>query len=185
MSNATQSPTTTSQNDSGPRIYVACLSSYNAGILHGTWIDATQEPDAIHAEIKAMLKRSKVQPAEEFAIHDYEGFFNIHIGEYQSIESVAEHAQFAVTHGELGAKVIEALGSIGDAESALNDNYQGAFDSLTDWAEDFLAETGELSKLPDNLKRYFDYESYARDVEMSGDILTLEVGGQHHIFWTR
>ena len=28
-----------------PKIYVACLASYNAGILHGRWIDADQDAD--------------------------------------------------------------------------------------------------------------------------------------------
>ena len=35
-----------SQNDS-PKIYVACLASYNAGQLHGEWILADQEPQEI------------------------------------------------------------------------------------------------------------------------------------------
>lgn len=41
-----------------PRIYVASLSDYNAGRLHGEWIDATQELDDIWAEIHAMLAKS-------------------------------------------------------------------------------------------------------------------------------
>lgn len=41
-----------------PRIYVASLSDYNAGTLHGEWIDATQELDDIWAEINAMLAAS-------------------------------------------------------------------------------------------------------------------------------
>lgn len=42
-----------------PRIYVASLADYNAGNLHGVWIDADQDPDAIHEEIRAMLRASK------------------------------------------------------------------------------------------------------------------------------
>jgi len=30
-----------------PRIYVACLAAYNAGKLHGEWIDADQDAEAI------------------------------------------------------------------------------------------------------------------------------------------
>jgi len=33
------------------RIYVACLSTYNNGFLHGEWIDATLEIDDIWATI--------------------------------------------------------------------------------------------------------------------------------------
>ena len=38
-----------------PRIYVACLAAYNAGRLHGEWIDADQDADVIHEEIQEML----------------------------------------------------------------------------------------------------------------------------------
>ena len=42
-----------------PRIYAACLASYNNGVLHGLWIDATTDIDAMQAEINAMLKASR------------------------------------------------------------------------------------------------------------------------------
>lgn len=38
-----------------PHIYVRCLASYNAGHLHGAWIDAAQDEDAIMAEVQDML----------------------------------------------------------------------------------------------------------------------------------
>ena len=51
------------------RIYVACLASYNNGILHGRWIDVTDE-DAIWSEVQAMLKASPLDEiCEEWAIH--------------------------------------------------------------------------------------------------------------------
>ncbi|MBA3067902.1 MAG: antirestriction protein ArdA, partial [Hyphomonas sp.] len=51
-----------------PRIYVACLAAYNAGRLHGRWIDATT-PNEIRAEARAMLAASPEPGAEEHAIH--------------------------------------------------------------------------------------------------------------------
>lgn len=41
------------------RIYVACLASYNSGVLHGEWIDANQSADEIHSEVQSMLRESK------------------------------------------------------------------------------------------------------------------------------
>ena len=58
------------QDEGEVRIYVACLASYNAGILHGAWIDATQCIEAIHDQIAAMLAASQIEDAEEYAIHD-------------------------------------------------------------------------------------------------------------------
>lgn len=44
--------------DLNPRVYVACLASYNAGTLHGRWIDADQDADDIASEVAAMLRES-------------------------------------------------------------------------------------------------------------------------------
>jgi len=60
--------------DVTPRIYVACLAAYNNGKLRGEWIDANQDDDAIFDDIKKILSTSPEPLAEEWAIHDYEGF---------------------------------------------------------------------------------------------------------------
>ena len=52
-----------------PQIYIACLASYNHGILHGRWIDANQSEDELMTEIQEMLDESTIEGAEEFALH--------------------------------------------------------------------------------------------------------------------
>ncbi|WP_079211899.1 antirestriction protein ArdA [Brucella pituitosa] len=42
-----------------PRIYAACLASYNNGVLHGRWIEASSDVDEMQDEINAMLRESK------------------------------------------------------------------------------------------------------------------------------
>ena len=49
------------------QIYVADLAAYNAGHLHGVFIDATEELDDIQDQINAMLGNSPVDDAEEYA----------------------------------------------------------------------------------------------------------------------
>lgn len=66
-------------------IYAACLASYNNGILHGEWIDATQDPESIGHAITLMLESSPIPDAEEYAIHDYDGFGGLPLGEYESL----------------------------------------------------------------------------------------------------
>ncbi len=78
-----------SQTENGPRIYVACLAAYNNGRLHGRWIDAGQDVEEIQTEITEMLAASPIQLAEEWAIHDYEGFEGASLGEFSSIQWVA------------------------------------------------------------------------------------------------
>ncbi|MDN5536117.1 antirestriction protein ArdA, partial [Comamonas sp.] len=68
------------------RIYVADLAAYNAGYLHGVWIDATLELDDIQAQVDYMLAASPVEGAEGCAIHDFEGFDSYRLGEYEGLE---------------------------------------------------------------------------------------------------
>ena len=76
------------QNNS-PKIYVACLAAYNSGQLHGEWIAADQETQEIYADIKSMLNKSPEPFAEEWAVHDYEGFGTISLSEWPDIERVS------------------------------------------------------------------------------------------------
>ena len=94
----------TSAADSNPRIYVACLAAYNNGHLYGAWIDADQDANEIRDEIAAMLARSPIKGAEEYAIHDYEGFEGVPIKEYASIDSVARMGAFIAEHGALAPR---------------------------------------------------------------------------------
>jgi len=167
-----------------PRIYVACLASYNAGELHGEWIDADQSEDAIYTEIKAILNASpQGEEAEEWAIHDYEGFSNINIREYESIQTVAEIGCFIGTHGELGAQLISYCDNdIERAQKAIDDNYCGEYSSIADFAESLTEDTH--GNIPPHLANYIDYERMGQDMELSGDIFVIEIGyNEVHIFW--
>ena len=42
--------------------------------------------------------------------------------------------------------------------------------SLIDYATDFINDYGIIDCLPDNFKYYIDYEAYARDLELSGEV---------------
>ena len=132
----------TSAADSNPRIYVACLAAYNNGYLHGAWIDADQDVDEIRDEIAAMLARSPIEHAEEYAIHDYEGFEGVAISEYAGIDTVARMGAFIAEHGALGAGLLEQFsGDMGQAESTLENCYHGQFASLADYMEELTTQS--------------------------------------------
>ncbi|MCJ2187880.1 antirestriction protein ArdA [Novosphingobium beihaiensis] len=162
------------------KIYVACLAAYNNGILHGRWIDAEQEPSAIHDEIRQMLESSPIPDAEEWAIHDYEGFGSIHLSEYEGIERVAELANFLREHGQLGAELFEHYGDIGEAREAMEERYHGCFPSLADYVQDL---TEESTQIPEHLHFYIDWHAMARDAELSGDLFTIQTAfDEIHVF---
>lgn len=161
------------------KIYVACHASYNNGTLHGVWIDATEGVDGIWREVSQMLLKSPAEFAEEWAIHDHEGFGSIHISEYENFDTIAEYAGFIEEHGNLGAKLISYYGDFDDAKVAISDHYAGEYDSLSDYAEQLTEET---TQIPETLRYYIDYEAMARDLAIN-DVLTIEDGHNVHVFW--
>lgn len=166
------------------RIYVACLAAYNNGRLHGRWIDATLGEDHIWQEVRAMLGASPEPLAEEWAIHDYEGFEGAPISEYSSFATVAALAAFIDERGELGGKLLEHFGGdISDASAAFEE-YAGEHKSVADFAQDLTEDTGP--EIPKQLEYYIDWEAMGRDMEMSGDIFTIQTGfDEIHVFWAR
>ncbi len=169
---------------SEPRIYVADLAAYNAGHLHGVWINAGDDLDDIKDQIGEMLKKSPVKDAEEYAIHDYEGFGGYEISEYEGIETAHKIAYFIEDHPELGGELLAHFcGDIEEANKAIEEHYCGEYSSLADYAQNL---TGDTTDIPKHLEFYIDYECMGRDMEMSGDIFTIETSfDKVHIFWNR
>lgn len=166
-----------------PRIYVADLAAYNNGKLHGVWIDAALELDDIQEAVAKMLKASPEGFAEEYAIHDYEGFGSYRVSEYEGLESVHEVACFIKEHEELGAELLAHFSSIDEARTAIDENYAGCYESVADFAEEL---TEDSVQIPESLARYIDYNAMAYDMEVGGDIFTIELGHREvHIFWSR
>ncbi len=172
-----------SPDEEAPRIYVACLAAYNNGHLHGRWIDATQDPEAIGAAISAMLEASPVPGAEEWAIHGTEGFEGARLEEYSGIDKAHALALFIQEHRRLGAGVLEHFAcDLEEAEAAFED-YAGEHESLADFAREITEETTEI---PERLAPYIDYEAIARDMELNGDVFTVETAfDEVHVFWSR
>ena len=122
--------------------------------------------------------------AEEYAVHDYEGFGGMEIGEAAPMAKIVEIAVFLRERGQLGALLAAHFGGdISQAQDALENSYRGVFESLADC---FQALTEETTTIPENLRLYIDYESMARDAELSGDVFTIETARDEvHVFWAR
>ncbi len=174
------------EQQTSPRIYVACLAAYNAGQLHGEWINADREANEIQVDIKSMLERSPVSSAEEWAVHDYEGFHSISLSEWPDIERVSTLAKLIVAHGEpFSIWYQNQDGSnfeISELEEMFLEQWQGSFESETDFAFKLLEESGQLSELPAWAQNYFDCESYARDLHLGGDFSFTRHNCQTYVY---
>src|SRR5262245_60261691 len=114
----------------GPRIYVASLSDYNAGILHGTWLAADQPPDELHAGVLEMLARSPTDDAEEFAIHDFEGFSHYPVHEYDSLDWISRVARGIVEQGPAFSAWAEQSDHDDETLRGFEDVYLGEWGSV-------------------------------------------------------
>ena len=178
--------------ESVPRIYVASLSDYNAGRLHGEWVNANQEPDGIYTDIRLMLAASPMNQMrssdgewegrpEEWAIHDYDGFGRVGLGEYESVAKVSRIAAGIVEHGPAFSDFVSYIG-IDDDEGIdeFEERYLGTWDSLEAWAEEVLDDMGvnaEVGNLPNWVQPYvkIDVSGFARDCELGGDVVATAV----------
>ena len=164
------------------RIYVADLAAYNAGHLHGVWIGACDDIGDIWEQIKTMLAASPVEDSEEHAIHDYEGFGGYALSEHAGIETAHEVACFIAEYPDFGGELLNHFGGdLEEAKAAAEEDYCGCYQSLADYAQELTEET---TQIPKNLTYYIDYERMGRDMEMSGEVLTIATGYEEiHIFW--
>jgi antirestriction protein len=161
------------------RIYVACLAAYNAGFLHGKWIDLNQPLEAIYAEIHDMLAKSPMPDAEEWEIHDHD----FGVCGYLDVETAKEIADFQFGSGEVGEALISHFcGNVDEAKKALEEYYQGEFDSELDYAEQ-LFDDCYLDQIPESLQSYIDYKSFAYDIFIDG-YFSVKVGCNVHVFST-
>lgn len=166
-----------------PRVYVACLAAYNSGILHGRWIAVTT-PEEVKAEVGAMLGESPVPRAQEWAIHDYEGYEGVCLSEHATFETVCELADFVEEHGRLAAKLYSHFGNGLTEARAAFENYAGQYQTAGAFAEEMIRETG--TEIPASLEYYIDWQALARDMALNGEILVIQTSfDEVHVFWCR
>jgi antirestriction protein len=203
---------------SSPRIYIACLASYNNGVLHGEWIDAEDDADTMQEQVNRILRASPypnvlvecpmcealrdagatgngcsrckgtgtVPSAEEFAIHDFDGLPST-MGEHCGLDAVAGVVAFyetcendhSLNADEVRALLDEFQGDVSQAESAL-DEYVGTFDTFKDYADEtadeMIACHTSDGTAPQFLINYFDYDSFARDLEHDMTVINTHTG---------
>jgi antirestriction protein len=173
-----------------PRIYVASLSDYNNGSLHGSWIDANQSAAHLYDDIDAMLARSPDPLAEEWAIHDHDGFGGIQISEYESVDTISRLAAGLSEHGPAFAGLVSLLGSEAATSRTFEQHYRGHWTSLEDYADDLLRDLGAediLEQIPAWIRPYLqlDVARFARDLSLNGDLHVSDASeGGVHVFDT-
>ena len=157
-----------------PKIYVASLSDYNHGTLHGAWIELDgKDASEVSEEITAMLEASPSAKAhgtkaEEYAIHDHECFGGLSIGEYDPIGELVEKAEVIVEHGEdVGAGFLLHAADFGWELDSFELRSRGLWGSFTEFAEELFDDVYSDVVKAAEASSYLtvDYEGFARDLE--------------------
>lgn len=121
---------------------------------------------------------------EETFISDYETDINgLSISEYASIDDLNELADELSNLDEYELEAFGAMLDAGlDTDEALQkvqDNeyriYEGCY-SMAAVAEEYADETGLLSSIPDDLRIYFDFEAFGRDMDINGHFIETDSG---------
>ena len=150
------------KQDNDSQIYVACLASYNSGILHGKWIEPENDLEDLKEQINKVLKSSPIPNAEEYAIHDYNNFPNL--GEYPNLEDIIKVVDAINEHGADEINAFLSNYQIEDLDS-FSDMFVGEYSSFSEYAEQ-MAEDTILIDCPEHIKSYFDYQKFERDLSM-------------------
>ena len=154
------------------QIYVASLSDYNAGILHGKWIEIEDKDiNDIQDEINQILADSPYakkygEPAESWAIHDFE-LGGIRISEYEDLKTIIAIVEALCEHGEAFAIYYNDVSDLESATSNFEEAYQGEYETMLAYGTEIFDELYAHS-IPESLRGYIDYEAFARDLEAEG-----------------
>lgn len=139
----------------------------------GAWVDldASTTWEDIAAAIRGKIPGAVI---DEILCADAEGlarhFLSQHdcfaLGEWQAWAEAVDRSHL---DPEIVAAYCDNMGDwTEDAVSDAEDAYSGTFDSPEDFAFDLAEQTGTLESVPENLRYYFDFEKFARDL-LCGD----------------
>lgn len=171
-------------------IYLTNLGKYNEGELLGEWVELPITDE----ELNKVFDRIQIchddveytdecgNPYEEYFITDSETDINgLEIGEYSNLDELNEIAETLEDLDEYEKEVVKVLlGESYDLDEAMEkkDDCVVYYDcnDMEDVAKQYAEETGLLDSIPENLRNYFDFEAYGRDMSYEGTFVFTDDG---------
>ena len=150
------------------RIFLASLTAHTNGMIDGEWIDLTD--NNAKDEIKAFMDERE---GHEFFIADSSTSVAMDIGEYDDPFYLVDFVKRLEDLDETQLEAYEAIMNESGwcREEALDKAESWEFDVI-DWdcasveksVGRYYAELSEFLDYDETIRRYFDYESYGRDL---------------------
>lgn len=156
------------------KIYLTNLGKYNEGYLVGKWVKlpvTVEELEAVKKEIGIN------QFYEEWFITDYESDIDgLEVNEYSNIEELNRISEMLEDLNEDEFDIVCALISDGyELEEAIEKKddcyiWFGCAD-MEDVAMQYCDTCGMLEAMPENLRGYFDFAAFGRDMSFEGHFI--------------
>lgn len=167
-------------------IYLTNLGKYNEGELVGKWVSLP----TLNGFDEHLEEIGINEHYEEWFITDYETDIpGLDIGEYDDIYELDEMAERLEDLDEEASEVIYAALENGNSfEQALEIYEKGDYriyyncNDAEDVAHEVVEECGYLDQMPENLRFYFDYKAFARDLSIECTFIFLDSGNCIELF---
>lgn len=163
------------------RIYVGTYAKYNSGSIQGAWLDLEDYSDK-ESFLEACKELHKDESDPELMFQDFEGFPKSFYSESSVSDELFAYLELDEDDRKLLDVFTEGVDQNGTIEQAREAFMGNGYDNESDWAAQWLEDTGGLEGVPDHLKNYIDYESYARDARLNGDVVFVRVDGDLWVF---
>lgn len=159
------------------------LGKYNEGELIFTRLVLPATTEEIYAAYDEIGVADGTMYEESF-ISDYETDINgLSISEYASLDDLNELVEELENFDEYELEAFGAMLEYGlatdEALQKVQDNEYRMYDgccSMAEVAEMYADETGLLYSMPDELRMYFDFEAFGRDMEINGHFIETDSG---------
>ena len=140
------------------KIYVTNLKKYNEGALVGEWVDLP------HEDIESVINKISNDGADELFITDYESELEgLEVGEYDNIETLDS--------------IMQEVDNLTDSELLAFQAYLlngSSLDEALEEVHQVVNDCGLLDGVPEEVKMYFDYEAYGRDMDINRTFIQID-----------
>jgi antirestriction protein len=152
-------------NQTLPAMYVGTYAKYSNGSISGEWMYLDDYADA-EQFLDACKELHADEADAELMFQDFQGFPKYFYNESMTIGQMEDLYDFIHycddNNKDAAREYVENFGQWDkyDFES----KYLGEWETEEHFAEDNLNDTNALGTMPEELKGYFDIQSYARDI---------------------
>ena len=160
------------------KVFLTNLGKYNEGYLIGEWLELPASQQEID---ETMAKIGINEEYEDWFITDYEtDIKGIEIGEYSNLNELNEIAEELEALNEDNAIIEAIFNYCQDMQETINKIENRDYiiyydcDDMIDVAIEIVKECGYLNGVFETVARYFDYEAFARDLDIEGNFMELD-----------